>query len=217
MWLMRPPGVYAAQGDTALLIESLGRERLRPGCRVLDLGTGSGAVAVAAACWGAAVTAVDVSRRALATTWVNGALQGRRISVRRGDLLQPVRSRRFEVVVSNPPYVPGLSERLPVRGISRAWDAGPTGRALLDRICDQVPAVLAPGGVLLLVHSSICGVAQTCAALSASGLKTEVVARVRQPFGPVMLARAAWFEDRGIIAPGQRHEDLVVIRGVRPA
>ncbi|QMU69327.1 HemK2/MTQ2 family protein methyltransferase [Streptacidiphilus sp. P02-A3a] len=215
MWLLRPPGVYGAQGDTALLIESLGRERLRPGCRVLEIGSGSGAVAVAAARWGAAVTAVDVSRRALATTWVNGVLQGRRISVRRGDLLAPVSGRRFDVVVSNPPYVPGSSDHLPGHGITRAWDAGPTGRALLDRICEQVPAVLAPGGVLLLVHSSLCDVDRTSAALSAAGLGTEVVARVRQPFGPVMLARAAWFEECGIIAPGQREEELVVVRGVR--
>jgi release factor glutamine methyltransferase len=217
MWLLRPSGVYAAQGDTALLIESLGRERLRPGCQVLDLGSGGGAVSVAAARWGAEVTAVDVSRRALATTWVNGALQRRWISVRRGDLLEPVRGRSFDAVVSNPPYVPGLSDRLPRRGLARAWDAGPTGRALLDRICRQVPQVLAPGGVLLLVHSSLCGVEQTCAALSASGLGTEVVARVRQPFGPVMRARAAWFEERGIIARGQSDEELVVVRGVRAA
>ncbi|QMU76713.1 methyltransferase [Streptacidiphilus sp. PB12-B1b] len=217
MWLMQPPGVYAAQGDTALLIEHLGRESLSPGCRVLDLGTGSGAVAVAAARWGAAVTAVDVSRRALAAAWINGALHGRRISVRHGDLLEPVRSRRFDVVVSNPPYVPGLSERLPAHGITRAWEAGPDGRTLLDRICHQVPQVLVPGGVLLLVQSSICGVELTQKALSASGLETAVVARVRQPFGPVMAARAAWFEERGLIAPGQRAEELVVIRGVRAA
>lgn len=215
MWLMTPPGVYPAQADTRLLIAGLAREALGPGSRVLDLGTGSGAVAVAAARRGASVTAVDVSRRALLATRLNGLLRGRFIGVRRGDLLQPVRGRRFDLVVSNPPYVPAAAERLPRQGIERAWDAGPTGRALLDRICREAPAALASGGTLLLVHSSLCGVGETCAALRRAGLRTEVVARVRQPFGPVMRARAAWFEERGLIARGQREEELAVVRGVR--
>jgi len=47
MSLIRPPGVHAAQGDTSLPISCPRRESLGPGCRVLDVGTGSGAVAVA--------------------------------------------------------------------------------------------------------------------------------------------------------------------------
>jgi release factor glutamine methyltransferase len=215
MLLITPPGVYAAQGDTRLLIESLRREPLGPGSRVLDIGTGSGAVAVAAACHGASVTAVDVSRRALATTLVNGALHKRRISVRRGDLLEPVAGERFDVILSNPPYVPAASERLPSHGLARAWDAGPTGRVLVDRICREAPAALAGGGVLLMVHSAMCGVKETRELLQDAGLRTEVVAGMRQPFGPVMRARAQWFEERGIIAAGQREEELVVIRGAR--
>jgi release factor glutamine methyltransferase len=53
--------------------------------------------------------------------------------------------------------------------------------------------------------------------LRAAGFSSEVVARAVQPFGPVMRPRARWFEERGLIAPGQREEELVVIRGVRPA
>lgn len=217
MFLLRPPGVYAAQGDTFLLISCLRREDPGPGSRVLDLGTGSGAVAVAAARLGASVTAVDVSRRAVATAWANGLLHRRRIAVRRGDLLGPVGGERFDLVLSNPPYVPAADPRPPLRGIARAWDAGPSGRALLDRICAESFAALRPRGVLLLVQSALSGVGATCARLRAAGFSCEVVARTRQPFGPVMRARARWFEERGLIARGQREEELVVIRGVRPA
>ncbi|MFJ1707385.1 HemK2/MTQ2 family protein methyltransferase [Kitasatospora sp. NPDC088346] len=216
MWLLRTPGVYRAQEDSELLIASLGRERLREGDEVLDLGTGTGVVALAASGTGARVTAIDVSRRALATAWINGALNGRHIHVLQGDLLEPVRGRRFDLIASNPPYVPAAGTALPSHGPARAWDAGPDGRALLDRICRTAPGFLAPGGVLLLVHSSLCGVGVSLRALRRAALRTEVVARRRIPFGPVMSARADWFEERGLVAPGVRHEELVVIRGVRP-
>jgi release factor glutamine methyltransferase len=213
--MLRPPGVYAAQADTFLLISALRREGLAPGSSVLDVGTGSGAVAVAAAELGASVTAVDISRRAVGAAWANAALRGKRIDVRIGSLLEPVRGRRFDLVVSNPPYVPSPERRLPTRGIARAWDAGPGGRVLLDRLCRDVPDVLAVGGAVLLVHSSLCGTEATCAALERAGLRASVVARSREPFGPVMRARARWFERQGLIGPGEREEELVVVRGER--
>jgi release factor glutamine methyltransferase len=213
--MLRPPGVYTPQGDTFLLVWALRREGLAPGSRVLDVGTGSGVLAVAAAQLGASVTAVDVSRRALGTAWANAALRGRRIGVRIGSLLEPVRGRRFDMVLSNPPYVPSPEAQLPTQGVARAWDAGPDGRALLDQLCRDVPEALVVGGVVLLVHSSLCGVEATCSALEGVGLKTRVVARIRQPFGPVMRARAGWFEQRGLIGPGEREEELVVVRGER--
>lgn len=215
MFMLRAPGVYAAQGDTELLIEALRREGPPPGSRVLDVGTGSGAVALAAARLGASVTAVDLSRRALATAWVNAVLRGRMIGVRFGDLLEPARGRQFDLVVSNPPYVPSPDPALPRRGIARAWDAGPVGRGLLDRLCREVPGVLSLGGVVLLVHSSLCGADLTCSALERQGLRADVVSRARQPFGPVMRARARWFEQQGLIEAGQREEELVVVRGER--
>ncbi|WP_033825608.1 HemK2/MTQ2 family protein methyltransferase [Kitasatospora sp. MBT63] len=216
MRLMRPPGVYRAQEDTELLISRLVQESLGPGDEVLDVGTGTGAVALAAAGTGARVTAVDVSWRALAAAWLNGVLNRRAIRVRHGDLLTPVRGRKFALVVSNPPYVPAAAVDPPTHGPGRAWDAGPDGRAVLDRICREVPGLLARGGVLLLVQSSLCGVEATCVALERAGLDVQVTARRCQPFGPVMSARAGWFEERGLIAAGEREEELVVVRGVRP-
>ena len=212
---MKPPGVYRAQEDTELLVECLAHECLRPEDEVLDLGTGTGALALVAAGTGARVTAVDISRRALATAWLNSALNRRRIHLLHGDLLEPVRGRRFDLIASNPPYVPAAAPSLPTRGIARAWDAGHDGRALLDRICRQAPAVLTPGGTLLMVHSSLCGTEETLAGLKQAGLDAEVIARRRISFGPVMSGRATWLEEQGLIAPGEREEDLVVIRGVR--
>ena len=213
MFLFSPPGVYRVRSDTRLLIDALGMEQLHPGCRVLDVGTGTGALAVAAARRGAVVTAVDLSRRAVATTFVNGLAHRRLIRVRRGDLLAPVRGRRFDVIVSNPPYVP--SRTVAARGPARAWDAGPSGRDLLDQLCRQAPALLRPGGRILLVHSSVADVPRTCSMLRERGLRTDVVAMARHAFGPVMTDRASWCEERGLIESGQREEEVAVIRGVQ--
>jgi release factor glutamine methyltransferase len=209
--------VYRAQSDTELLIEVARDGGFARGRDVLDVGTGSGALALAAARSGAAgVTAVDLSLRSVLTTWLNSRLHGARVRVHRGDLFEPVAGRRFGLVMANPPYVPAASARLPRHAMGRCWDAGPDGRALLDRICAGVPQVLAPGGDVLLVHSAVCDVDLTLAALDRAGLVPRVVTTATVPFGPVMRARAGMLESRGLIGPGQREEGLVVV-GARHA
>ncbi|MGW3071593.1 HemK2/MTQ2 family protein methyltransferase [Kitasatospora sp. NPDC001132] len=216
MLLVRPPGVYPPQGDTELLASCVLREALDGSSRVLDLCTGTGAVALVAARTGARVTAVDLSARAVATAWVNSRLHHRRVRVRRGDLLAPVAGRSYDLITANPPYVPVRATAATAgRGAALAWDAGPDGRLVLDRICREVPGLLARGGVLLVVQSSLADIRATLSQLRAGGLRTGVAARRRQAFGPVMTARAALFEQRGLIRPGRREEELVVVRGVR--
>ncbi|WP_420711759.1 methyltransferase [Streptomyces sp. NRRL B-24720] len=112
---------------------------------------------------GAQVPAVDISRRAMISARLNASLAGLMVSVRRGDLFSAVPERRFDVLVSNPPYVPAPDPNLPRWGARRAWDAGCDGRGLLDRICDSPPGALRSGGLLLLVHSELNGPHRPCA------------------------------------------------------
>jgi release factor glutamine methyltransferase len=210
--LLCPPGVYRAESDTELLASVMRRGGYALGRDVLDVGTGSGALALAAARAGAAsVTAVDLSLRSVAATWINSRIHGARVRVRRGDLFTPVAGRRFGLVVANPPYVPAETDLLPRHRKARCWDAGPDGRALLDRICAGVTDVLAPGGDVLLVHSAVCDTRLTLDALERAGLEARVVETASVPFGPVMTARAALLEARGLVEPGQRVEELVVV------
>jgi release factor glutamine methyltransferase len=212
--LVIPPGVFRPISDTWLLAAALEREPLGPGARVLDLCSGSGALAVRAALGGDRgrratardVTAVDVSRRAIAAIRLNAALNRARVRARRGDLFEAVAGERFDAIVSNPPYVPAATDELPTRGPARAWDAGRDGRALLDRICADAPAHLAPGGVLMLVHSSLLGYEATASALA--GLEVDIAASERGPLGPLMAARRA----TGLVPPVDE-EDVLVIRG----
>ena len=143
---------------------------------------------------------------------LNARLNGVRVRALRGDLLQPLRGSEFDLIVSNPPYVPAETDALPSRGAARAWDAGREGRTLIDRICDEAPACLRPGGALLIVHSSVCGEASTLERLQRNGLGTEVLARRRGRLGPILAARAQVLEERGLLAAGEREEELLVIR-----
>ncbi len=194
------------------------REDRIPGGAALDLCSSSGALAVTAGQAGAAsVTAVDVSRRAVLAARLNGLLNGVRVRALRGDLFAPLGSRRFDAILSNPPYLPADDDRLPDAGPERAWEAGVDGRMLIDRIAGGAAAHLNPGGVLLLVQSSICGVARTLELLEQGGLGAEVVERRRGPLGPLLAARAQELERRGLLALGEREEELVVVRARMPA
>ena len=215
MILLRPFGVYRPQADTWLLGEALRQAGIRPGADVLDIGCGTGAVSILAATTRPrSQTAMDCSRRAVWTTRVNAALRGVRVRVEWGDALELAAGRRFDVVLANPPYVPGVPA-VPTRGRSRAWDAGADGRAMLDRLCVLAPCVLAPDGVLLLVQSALSGVDTTLRQLRGGGLKATVVGRAEVPFGPVMRGREKLLRDQGLLDPEQRYEELVVIRADR--
>ncbi|WP_258349091.1 HemK2/MTQ2 family protein methyltransferase [Saccharopolyspora gregorii] len=214
-WLSAP-GVYRPQGDTRLLERALRQEEVDAGTRVLDVGTGTGALALAAARAGAEdVTAIDVSARAVLTARAHARLHRLPVRARRVRSLELSAHERFDLVLSNPPYVPSARERPPRHRAARAWDAGPDGRAVLDALCAAVPGMLRPAGVLLLVQSSVSDVDETVRRLGTAGLDVSIPARRTQPFGPVLRRRAGFLAERGLIEPGQRCEELVVIRGAR--
>ena len=218
MRLLRLPGVFRPPTDTWMLARVLRDEigSLSPGADVLDLCTGTGALALVAAAEGAQATAADVSHRAIWNVRLNALVNRLRVRAVRGDLFSPVAGRRFDVIVTNPPYVPAPGEPLPARGIERAWQAGLDGRALVDRICAAAGGYLKPGGAILVVHSSINREDETLERLAATGLEVDVAYRERGSFGPLMTQMAGALEARGLIAAGQREEEVVVVRGRKP-
>jgi release factor glutamine methyltransferase len=209
------PGTFRPRSDSWLLAQTLvdTLRRRAAGSRVLDVGTGSGALATIAALCGARATAIDRSRRAVLSARLTARANGTALRALRGDLLTPVCDERFDVIVSNPPYVPAADAQLPAHGARRATDAGLDGRALLDRICTDGPNHLQPGGEILLVHSAVCGADATLRALRRAGLEADVVARRRGPLGPLLRERRSLLEERGLLARGAEHEDLLVLRG----
>jgi release factor glutamine methyltransferase len=214
MWLTCPPGVYRPQHDTWLLAETMAAAGIPPGVDVLDACCGTGALSIVASrTRPRSITAVDVSRRAVLAARLNTFLHGVQAQVVHGDAFEL--DRTFDLVLANPPYVPGRSRE--PRGRHRAWDAGVDGRSVLDRLCANAPLLLAPGGTLLVVHSGLCDEERTVRQLRGGGLKAAVVARAEEPFGPVMRSRRRRLRELGLIDSTQWTEELVVIRGDRPA
>jgi release factor glutamine methyltransferase len=210
--ILRIPGVHRPRSDTWLLADALRREALR-GRAVADLCTGSGALAIVAALQGARpVVGVDVSWRSIVAARINARLNDCAVQARHGDLSAALGEDRFDVIACNPPYVPALTDELPRHRSTTPLDGGRDGRAIVDRVCREAPMHLRPGGALLLVHSSVCGVQQTCRLLREHGLQDEVVIRVPGPLGPVLAGRAAMLRERGLLG-GADAEELVVIRG----
>jgi release factor glutamine methyltransferase len=216
MRLLRLPGVFRPPSDAWMLARYVEQEHLAAGRRALDLCTGSGVLAIAAALGGASeVTAVDISRRAVAAVRLNARLNRVRVEAVRGDLFTPLTGRRFELIVSNPPYLPGDVSSLPSRGLARAWEGGRSGRVFIDRIAARAHDHLAPDGVLLLVYSTVCDESQTLGALRSGGLAADVVVRERGPLGPRLRARASWLRSQGMLLEDDQEEILVV--RARPA
>jgi len=155
------PAVLVPRPETELVVEAA-LAALPAGGSALDLCAGSGAIGVTLALEkpGATVAATELSPAALAVARENAAALGATIELLEGDLFAPLPpGRRFDVIVSNPPYVPtgelpGLSREVR-REPSLALDGGPDGLALLRRIVAEAPRRLAPGGTLLLeMHES---------------------------------------------------------------
>ena len=209
---MTLPGVFRPRSDTWLLASAACRQPASG--RILEVCAGPAFSGVAAARHhGAHLTAVDISWRAVFNAWLNARLNGVRVRALHGDLFEPVAGERFDLILANPPYLPGMPP--PAAGPARAWEAGADGRALLDRICAAAPAHLAPGGALLLVHSEVCGPEATLRAYSDQGLRAEVIAARRGPLGPLLHERRQQLVARGMLRHGQADEDVLVIRGRR--
>jgi release factor glutamine methyltransferase len=150
--------VLIPRPETELLVEAVLREVPPQGAaRLLDVGTGSGCIAVTLAAERpeATVVATDIDAGCCALARTNAGRLAARVDIRQGDLFAPVESEApFDVVVSNPPYVrtdelAGLQPEVQ-REPRLALDGGPQGTSVLSRVVESAFAHLVPGGLLAL-------------------------------------------------------------------
>jgi HemK-related putative methylase len=163
--LLRTGAFFAAQIDACALA---------PGAAVLDMGTGSGVCALAAARRARRVVAVDVSPAAVRCARLNALLNhlDERVDVREGDLFEPLARERFDLVLFNPPFLIGA----PKDDRDAAWRSEHAAR----RFAAGLGAHLVRGGAALVLLSSFgdaCALFE--AELRANDFRLEVFARRR--------------------------------------
>jgi release factor glutamine methyltransferase len=165
---MTHPQVYPPREDTFLLLEAALSEA-RAGERVLEVGTGSGFLAsrLQNTC---AVLATDINPYAVREARQAG------VETARADLLQGIRG-PFDLVVFNPPYLPTHPDDRISDWLEFALDGGKDGCEVIRRFSGQVGRVLAPGGRVLLVISTLTGLSRVRAFLEGCGFLTRVIRR----------------------------------------
>ncbi len=151
------PDVLIPRPDTETLVEwALELIPEQKAASVLDLGTGSGAIALAIQHNRpqAQVTAVDASEAALRVAKANAQSLNLPVKFHHGSWLTPVAGQHFDLIVSNPPYIAEGDPHMAALGFEpkQALTAGPDGLDDLRQIIATAPAHLQPGGWLLLEH-----------------------------------------------------------------
>lgn len=172
--------VYEPAEDSFLFAENL---HVASGEVVLDLGTGSGILAVLAAQKASRVVAVDLNPYAVGCAKANAKLNGARgVDFFQGDLFTALRDGvRFDLVLFNAPYLPSEAGEAE-SWIGRSWAGGADGRLVVDRFISEVRAYLQPNGRVLLMQSTLTGVETTIQAFAKSDLKATVIAEQKLPF-----------------------------------
>lgn len=172
MKLRVPSEVYKPDKDTYLLADNLEVEK---GEKVLELGTGCGLISILAAESGAYVVATDINPKALECAEENAEAREIRdkIEFRTGDLFEPVKNEKFDLIIFNPPYLPTSSDESLGTELELAWDGGLDGRKVIDKFLNQVPDHLNTNGRFYFVQSSLSGVQETLENLDRKDLQIE--------------------------------------------
>lgn len=156
--LKTSPAALVPRPETELLVETtLAVYSSQPGTDLLELGTGTGAIAIAlkVECPAISIVATDISSHCLELAQLNADRHALRIDWIRSDWFSEI-DRRFDLIVSNPPYIPATDPALEQGDLPAepriALSPGPTGLEALEVIIAESPNYLKPGGYLLLEH-----------------------------------------------------------------
>jgi len=160
-----PLQVYQPEADTYLLLEAA-RKEVKALDRVLEVGTGSGLIAAEIAKI-TRVVATDINPHAVISARDAG------VGVVRTDLFAGIRG-PFDLVLFNPPYLPTQPEERIDDWLEYALDGGESGCLVIERFARDVGNILAPGGRVLLLISSLTGLPEVQDLFSGEGFSSGI-------------------------------------------
>jgi release factor glutamine methyltransferase len=177
--------VYEPSDDSFLLAENL---IINNNEKVLEIGTGSGVVAMYASKMTDEVIATDINFNAIELAEKNFASNGiKNIQLFFGDLFEPVKNQKFDVILFNTPYLPTQECEILEDSLNCAFDGGLDGRDVIDKFLNEVKNHLNHGGRVQLVQSSLSDTEETISKLKHLGFKTEITANERFFFEEIVL------------------------------
>ena len=164
--------VYIPAEDSYLLADNL---EIKKGQSVLEIGTGSGIVAMYASKLTDKITVTDINFDACELARKNFEENKiENIEILFGNLFEPVKNRKFDVILFNTPYLPTEEGEVLDDTLNYAFDGGLNGRKVIDLFLNEVGNYLNDGGIVQLIQSSLSGNDKTLEKLDKLGFIAEI-------------------------------------------
>lgn len=180
--------VYVPAEDSYLLAENL---LIKKGQTVLEIGTGSGIVAMYASRLTDRITVTDINFDACELARKNFEANGiENIEILFGNLFEVVKNRKFDVILFNTPYLPTEDDEVIDDTINYAFDGGLNGRKVIDMFLNEVGNHLNDGGIVQMIQSSLSGNEETLTKLDELGFIAEIAASEHFFFEDITLINA---------------------------
>ena len=180
--------VYIPAEDSYLLADNL---EIKQGQSVLEIGTGSGIVAMYASRLTDNITVTDINFDACELARKNFEDNGiENIEILFGNLFEPVKNRKFDVVLFNTPYLPTEEDEVLDDTINYAFDGGLNGRKVIDLFLNEVGNHLNDNGIVQIIQSSLSGNEETLEKLDQLGFVSEIAAKEHFFFEDITLINA---------------------------
>ena len=180
--------VYVPAEDSYLLADNL---EIKEGQSVLEIGTGSGIVAMYASRLTDRITVTDINFDACLLAEKNFNDNNiENIEILFGNLFEPVKNRKFDVILFNTPYLPTEEDDIIDDTINYAFDGGLNGRKVIDLFLDEVKNHLNDGGIVQMIQSSLSGNQETLDRLDEMGFIAEIKASEHFFFEDITLINA---------------------------
>ncbi len=180
--------VYIPAEDSYLLADNL---QIEKGQSILEIGTGSGIVAMYASKLTDYITVTDINFDACELARKNFEANNiENVEILFGNLFEPVENRKFDVILFNTPYLPTEDGEVLEDTINYAFDGGLNGRKVIDLFLNEVGNHLNDGGIVQMIQSSLSGNEETLEKFNNLGFIAEIAATEHFFFEDITLINA---------------------------
>ncbi len=182
--------VYEPSEDTFLLMDSLEYLNIKPTDNILEIGTGTGIIALHAAKHAKQVTATDINPYALKCAKKNANLNNiNNIEIIKSNLFANI-SKKYNIILFNPPYLPQEKSETSGDIIDCAWNGGESGRETTDKFLNLAPLYLKETGQILILDSSKSKYKKTLDTLKKKGFTVKIVKHTNLFFEELVVIHA---------------------------